>query len=215
MSMPVRVAFQGEAGAYGDEAIRRRWNGAAASVPSASFQSVVDDVLMGAVDYGILPVWNSIVGVIATGCAAVRLSRSTAYGLIVAGDAAVAVQHQLLAVPGAQLDDIHSALSHPVALAQCGQFFSTHPGIAPVAAHDTAGAARALADSGAPDTAAVASRLAAERYGLAVLREDIQDVPGNTTRFLILARRDLHTQTHALPPSESAMPGSSEMTARW
>jgi prephenate dehydratase len=196
----LRVAFQGELGAYGDQAITQCWHGSATAAPSASFEDVVVDVAWGWVDYGIIPVWNTIVGDIKSGRDAVRLGQSAAYGLVAAGEIEVAVQHQLLALPGSTLDDLDRVESHPVALAQCSQFLIAHPRIAPHPVYDTAGAARNLATrQHAPETAAkparrrhasaaIAGRAAAERYGLVILAENIQDVPDNVTRFVVLAQ---------------------------
>lgn len=183
----IHVAFQGELGAYGDQAILQHWHGAATAVPSASFEHVVADVAWGLADYGILPVWNTVVGEIAPGCAAVRIGIRAPYQLAVCGDAYVVVRHQLLALPGTTLDDIKCVASHPVALAQCGRFLAAHPHIVAKPDYDTAGAARDLALGGTRSMAAIAGRIAADRYGLSILREDIQDVPDNVTHFLILA----------------------------
>jgi prephenate dehydratase len=184
----IRVAFQGELGAYGDQAIAQHWHGAATASPSESFEDVVIDVVWGWVDYGIIPVWNTVVGDIEPGRSAVRLAKSAAHGLVVAGDTHVAVHHQLLALPGSTMDDLDCVASHPVALAQCKRFLLAHPNIVPTPVYDTAGAARDLSTHGRKTSAAIASHHAAERYGLIVLAEDIQDVPHNTTRFLVLAR---------------------------
>lgn len=184
----IHVAFQGELGAYGDQAILQHWRGAATPIPSASFEHVVADVAWGLADYGVLPVWNTVVGDVTTGCAAVRIGLRAPYHLTVLGDVHVVVRHHLLGLAGARLDEIRDVASHPVALAQCGRFLAAHPHIVVNSAYDTAGAARDLALSGPRSTAAIAGRIAAERYGLSILREDIQDVPDNVTHFLVLAR---------------------------
>jgi len=195
----IHVAFQGELGAYGDQAIAQRWRGDAVSTPSASFEHVVADVAWEIADFGIIPVWNSVVGDIAPGCAAVKLARSSPYGLVVIGDTHVVVRHHLLALPGSRLDDIKSVTSHPVALAQCGRFLAAHPKIVPTPGYDTAGAARDLVMHGTHNAAAIAGRSAAERYGLIVLGADIQDVPDNVTHFLILARPSRNNGTSHMP----------------
>jgi prephenate dehydratase len=199
-SVKLRVAFQGELGAYGDQAITQHWHGAATAVPAASFEHVVTEVAWGLSDYGIIPVWNTVVGDIATGCAAVRTAQSAAYGLIVAGDTHVVVRHQLLAVPGTSLDKITSVASHPVALAQCRSFFKRHPQILPHPFYDTAGAARDIAVRGDLKSAAIAGHAAAERYGLAVLCTDIQDIPDNVTHFLVLTRPNDRNAVAATQP---------------
>lgn len=184
----VRVAFQGELGAYGDEAIMLRWRGSAAATPRNSFEEVVAAVASGTADYGVLPVWNTIVGDIAVGNAALRLALAPDFGLSLAGDIVVAVRHHLLAPPGVALSDIESVASHPVALAQCGQFLARRPRLRPRPVYDTAGAARQLAMDRTPRAAAIAGRRAAELYGLAVVAADVQDVPDNATRFVVLER---------------------------
>lgn len=184
----IHVAFQGELGAYGEEAITQRWRGAASPVPSIGFADVVVAVSSGSVEYGILPVWNTIVGDIWRGRAALRLARSAYHGLVDVGEVQVIVRHQLLALPGCTLDDIDSVASHPVALAQCGRFLARHPHMRAVSVYDTAGAARDLATNRTRVSAAIASRAAAERYGLMILKSDIQDTPDNITRFIVLAR---------------------------
>lgn len=183
-----RVAFQGELGAYGDQAIQQRWHGGATSVPAISFEQVITDVCHYAVDYGVIPVWNTIVGEVAAGNAAVQIGISDSHGLRVLGAADVVVQHQLLALPATSLQNIRIVASHPIALAQCVRFLRSQPQMLPEPVYDTAGAARDLARCGATDAAAIAGRAAADRYGLSILHEDIQDVPNNVTRFLILGR---------------------------
>lgn len=187
-SRPTRVSFQGELGAYGDQAIAQRWQGAAIPVPAVSFEKVVADVACGLTDCGIIPVWNTIVGDIVTGGAAVRVGVSGNNGLVVTGEADVEVRHQLLALPGTVVNEIDSVTSHPVALAQCGRFLAAHPKMLLSPAYDTAGSARDLALRRTRGSAAIAGREAAERYGLVVVHADIHDIPHNVTRFVILAR---------------------------
>jgi len=181
-----RVAFQGELGAYGDEAIARHWSGAATAVPMRSFDDVVNAVIGGEAESGVLPCWNSVVGAVHDGRRA--LERAREQGLRAAGEIEVPVHHQLLANPGTTLDDVIVVASHPVALAQCRRFLSAHPLMMTCPVYDTAGAARDLARTGVPGHAAIASRAAGERYGLVVLAADIQDVAHNVTRFSVIAR---------------------------
>jgi prephenate dehydratase len=200
-----RVAFQGEAGAYGDQAIRQHWHGCAAAIPTLSFDEVVIDVARGAATYGVLPVWNTVVGDIESGRAAVRSAVSPPHNLILLGTEEVMVRHNLLVLPRTKLADVRTVASHPVALAQCARFLKTQPQMNPQVAYDTAGAARELALSAAPDAAAIAGSAAAERYGLSILCPDIQDVPVNITRFVILGRAGheaaANSQSHDDPVS--------------
>lgn len=187
VSARIRVAFQGELGAYGDEAITQRWRGDATPVPSVGFADVITAASSGLAEYGILPIWNTVVGDIRRGCAAVRLARSGRHRLIEVDEIRIIVRHQLLALPASTLEEIESVASHPVALAQCGRFLAQHQHMHPRSVYDTAGAARDIATGRPQRSAAIASRAAAERYGLVVLRSDIQDSPDNVTRFVVLA----------------------------
>jgi prephenate dehydratase len=185
---PPRVAFQGELGAYGDEAIRLQWNGAAQAVPAVTFDDVVLAVASGAVEFGVVPVWNTVVGDVVPGCEAVRSVVGVRGGLAIVGDVHVNVRHHLIALPGTTLEEIHCVTSHPVALAQCQRFFDRHPRITLQPAYDTAGAVRDIALCRTPGVAAIAGLAAAERYGLVTLAGDVQDVPDNVTHFVVLAR---------------------------
>jgi prephenate dehydratase len=181
----VRVAFQGERGAYGDDAIAELWRGEAIPVPSWSFNDVVQAVLHGSVDCGVLPIENTVVGLIAPTLDALVSART----LAVLNDIDIPIRHALLAPKGATLDGLRTVTSHPVALAQCGKFLGERPSLRAVDSYDTAGAARDVAARNDPTESAIASVAAAARYKLQVMAEDIQDVPENTTRFVVIARR--------------------------
>ena len=180
-----RVAFQGELGAFSEEAVRRYWPGETAElVPRRSCADVVRSLEDGEVDYGLLPIENSLAGnVVATYDAL-----STARGTWVVGETILPIHHCLLALPGSAIGGLKRVASHPVALAQCRRFLDSHAGLKVEAAYDTAGAAHDVAASGDRDRAAIAGRGAAERFGLDILASDIEDRPDNQTRFLALAR---------------------------
>lgn len=186
-AMP-RVAFQGELGAYGEEAIVQRWRGEATPVPSYTFGDVVTALGAARAEYAVLPVWNTVVGDVDPGLEAVRAALALPTRPVMGDQIEVRIRHQLLAPHGTRLDDVVEAASHPVALAQCGAFFARHPHIERRDAYDTAGAARALAQSRTPRSAAIAGPLAAARYGLSVLATDIQDIAHTITRFVVLHR---------------------------
>lgn len=131
-----------------------------------------------------IPVENATIGVVSEGAAALAAFPA----LVRADETVVRVCLCLLAPPGSEARGLRRVHSQPVALAQCGRFLAQHPWIEPVAAHDTAGAAREVASRGDTTVGAIASRPAAERYGLAVLAEDIADVPRNYTRFVAVTR---------------------------
>jgi prephenate dehydratase len=180
-----RVAFQGAPGAFGEEAVRR-WRGDAHPRPCATFADVVDAVRTGAADAGVLPVHNRIAGPV---LAARAVLDAHADALQLTGEVAVRVALCVLARPGTALTDLRVVRSHPVALAQCGAFLAAHPAITAEPWWDTAGAARDLAAGGDAHVGALASRLAAERWGLQLLATDVQDAVDNWTRFVVIGAR--------------------------
>ncbi len=175
------VAFQGEHGAYSELAARRLVPGGA-YVPCREFLEVFEGVERGDFDLGVVPVENSLEGVV-TGVNQLLVTTP----LTVIAEARVAVHHCLLAVPGTDYRELRMVYSHPQALAQCRGFLSRNK-LEPRPFYDTAGAARMLARENPSAAAAIASRLSAELFGLEVLKESIDDGPFNATRFLLLRR---------------------------
>jgi monofunctional chorismate mutase len=192
----MRVAFQGDRGAYAEGAISAFWRHPVEPIPAATFAGAIRAVIAGDADACVIPVENSIVGRVEAGWQAVIAHPE----LRNVGEVVVPVRHCLLAPKGATIQGLRSAASHPVALAQCTRFFESNPAIRATKAFDTAGAAREIADAGDPSRAAIASQEAAERYGLAVLREGIQDHAENCTRFVVLVSQSsrLWRRTHAI-----------------
>ncbi|HSJ26176.1 MAG TPA: prephenate dehydratase [Longimicrobiales bacterium] len=177
-----RVAFQGEAGAFSEAAARRVFGGDVITVPCPTFAGIAEQVLAGDAGYGMLPVENSIAGGVGGGYDVLSTGR-----LAVVGEVVEPIGLCVLGVPGAGLAEVRRVLSHPVALAQCQRFLDGLVEADALAVHDTAGAARLVAERGDRATVAVAGRFAAELYGLAVLAEDVQDRPDNQTRFFVVA----------------------------
>jgi prephenate dehydratase len=177
------VSFQGEPGAFSEEAVLALFGGRAQPVPRRDFAGVAAAVASGETAYGLLPIENSVAGSV-VGSYDVLASSD----LSVVGEVIRPIRHCLLGVRGASLDEVARVLSHPVALAQCGRFLMGHPAMEPVATYDTAGAAMQVATAGLATTAAIAARGAGERYGLDILVEDIQDRMDNQTRFLLVTK---------------------------
>ena len=178
-----RVAFQGELGAYSEEAATALCGEDLEFVPCRGFIDVVTAVVDGHADRGVLPVENSIIGRVIAGADA-----AATVGLRVVQKITLPIHHCLLAPRGAVVDGLVRVLSHPAALAQCARFLRAHPRIEIIEWYDTAGAARDVALSADLGTAAIASRRAAQRYQLDVLLEGVEDDTGNSTSFVLVEK---------------------------
>ncbi|WP_083100602.1 prephenate dehydratase [Pseudophaeobacter leonis] len=179
--MTGKIAIQGELGSYSHEACRNARHDMDV-LPCGTFEDVIEAVRSGAADQAMLPVENSTYGRVADSHRLLPHS-----GLHIIDEAFVRVHINLLAVPGARLEDIREAKSHLVLLPQCGDFLRKNNILGRVSP-DNARAARDVAAAGDIHTAALASELAAEIYGLEVLARKIEDRGDNTTRFLIMSR---------------------------
>ncbi len=178
--MTNRIAFQGEPGAYSHEACRNA-RPEMEALPCRTFEDVIESVRSGAADLAMLPVENTTYGRVAD------IHRLLPHsGLQIIDEAFVRVHINLLAVPGATLDDITEAHSHLVLLPQCAGFLRQH-GIHGRVSPDNARAAREVSEAGKIHSAALASELAGEIYGLNVLARHIEDHGDNTTRFLVMS----------------------------
>ncbi len=181
----MRIAYQGEPGAF-SEAASRQIDATAELTPCKAFEDVFEAVEGGAVDCGVLPIENSIGGSIHR-----NFDLLLQHDLPIVGEVEQPVVHHLLALPGVTLDRIRRVYSHPQALAQCDRFLRTLSGVDIIATYDTAGSAKMIADGRLEDAAAVASARAAEVFGLATIKSSIQDFERNTTRFLVVGRQPL------------------------
>jgi prephenate dehydratase len=184
MAAPLRVAFQGELGAFGELAIRQLFGTDADAVPQREFRDVAQALHTGTVERAVFPVHNSIVGPVTSSVAALEETP----GFAIVDETHVAVRLCVLGVPGSHLDRARELDSHPVALAQVGRWLARHPHISPRAVHDTAGAARLVAERNDPATLALASAVCATHYGLVILAQDVQDLADNVTRFVLVER---------------------------
>ena len=181
MTKLTKIAFQGEPGANSHIAIAEAYPDAEA-LPYATFEDALAAISSAEADLGMIPIENSVAGRVADIHHLLPQS-----GLFIVGEWFLPVHHQLMAPRGARLSDIKSVESHVHALGQCRRIIRKL-GIKPIVAADTAGSARDVAERGDKSRAAIASRLAADIYGLDVLSEDVEDEEHNTTRFVVLAR---------------------------
>jgi len=181
ISRAKKVAFQGEPGAFGNQAAREAIPHAAA-IPKPSFEDAVEAVRSGETDLAIIPIENALHGRIAD----IHHLLPEA-GLYIVGEHFLRIHLQLLGVKGAGLADIKTVFSQAPALSQCRKIIKEMK-LRAQEWHDTAGSARHIAELKDPSAAAVASALAGELYGLDVLKADVEDEKHNTTRFIIMAR---------------------------
>jgi len=180
----LKVAFQGEIGAYSEIAVYEHFTSDIQTIPCKSFSDVFKSVEAGNVDYGVVPIENSIEG-----------SVNQVYDLFlecdlkVCGEIILKIEHCLLANQNANLNSIKVVYSHPQALAQCSDFLE-RLGCEIIPTYDTAGGAKIIKERGTNDVAAIASERAAEIYGMKILARDISNTPDNYTRFLVISTED-------------------------
>jgi prephenate dehydratase len=186
------VAFQGEPGANSHLAIHEVYPDAEA-LPCATFEDAFAVIASGEAQLGMIPIENSVAGRVAD---IHHLMPDS--GLHIVAEHFMPVRHQLMAPKGASLEGIKTVESHVHALGQCRKIIR-RLGIKPVVAADTAGSAREIAEVGDNTRAAIATRLAAEIYGLSILAEDIEDESHNTTRFIVLSRESRWAKSGAGP----------------
>jgi prephenate dehydratase len=177
----MKIAFQGEPGANSHIAIVEAYPDAE-PMPCATFEDALAAIASGEAELGMIPIENSIAGRVAD-----IHHLLPASGLFIVGEWFLPISHQLMAPRGATLADIKTVESHVHALGQCRNIIRKM-GIKPIVAADTAGSARIVAERGDKSCASLASRLAAEIYGLDILAEDVEDEAHNTTRFVVLAK---------------------------
>ena len=180
------VAFQGERGAFSENALLRYFPEGARGVPYPEFRDVFDAVLAGKVRFGIVPVENTLTG-----------SIHQNYDLLlqypdirIVGEKIIRIVHHLIGLPGATPEGIRRVYSHPQALSQCALFLERFPEWEKVPFYDTAGAVGFIAREARPENAAIASLEAARAHGMKVLKEGIESNSRNYTRFVIIAREE-------------------------
>ncbi len=176
-----RVAFQGERGAFSEEAAVRLLGEEATLVPRPTFESLFSSIAEGVADCALAPVENSLAGSVHRSYD--LLLEST---LHIASEVIIPIRHFLIGCPGSSFDSIKSVASHPVALSQCEGFFAAHPHVRRVVAEDTAGSVAQVIERGDHARAAIAGKRAAEIYGGDILREGLEDHRENFTRFVLL-----------------------------
>lgn len=177
-----RVAFQGERGAFSEEAALKLLGQDIELVPRRTFAELYRSIDEGVAELALAPVQNSIAGVVQSSVDLLEKS-----SLSVVDEIEIHISQNLIGCDSATLSEVTTVMSHPVALAQCRQFFADHPSLKPVEADDTAGSVAEIVRRGDKTIAAIAGRHAAEVYGAVILQENIQDTTDNYTRFVLLS----------------------------
>ena len=176
-----KITFQGEYGAYSHLACSKAFPKLEA-IPSRTFESALDNVRRGECDLAMIPVENSVAGRVAD----IHYLLG-GYDLKIYSEHFQKVEHQLLVKPGVNLNEVKYVRSHSMAIGQCQEVIS-ELGLSTIVMADTAGSAKYISEQENSKDAAIASKLAAETYGLEIVKDDIQDMKHNTTRFLIMSK---------------------------
>lgn len=181
----ITAAFQGERGAFSEDAAARVLAGEIDPAPRSTFEDMFAAVATGAADCALAPIENTLAGSIMK-----NYDLLVEHELVIVGEVVLRVVHNLIARPGAKLDEIKRIYSHPIALAQCERFLAARRHVEVVPAQDTAGSVKMIMAGGRSDEAAVAGRSAAATYGAEILVEGIESNAQNFTRFFVVARPD-------------------------
>lgn len=178
-----RASFQGELGAFSQQAIRQLLGPDAEPVPHQRFIEAFRALEKGEVTAAVLPIENTLHGSVHE-----NYDNLLQFNLPIVAETSVRIVHNLIACPGVPFSKVKKVYSHPVAINQCLQFFEKNPQVERVPFYDTAGSVKMLMEQKLTDAAAIASSLAAETYGARILKKSIEDDRQNFTRFFLLRR---------------------------
>jgi prephenate dehydratase len=192
------VAFQGERGAFSEEAARKLLGAGIAVVPSTRFEDVFRSLKEGHSTGAVVPIENTLAGSVHE-----NYDHLQNFDLPIVAETSVRIVHNLIAENGVKFSAIRRVFSHPVALNQCLNFFAENPQIERIPFYDTAGSVKMIAEEGLRDAGAIASAVAADIYGARILRKSIEDDRQNFTRFFLL-RRPEYARKHAAKGGDPA-----------
>jgi len=181
----LRVAFQGELGAFSQEAVYKLLGEQVEVVPLPSFHEVFQSLKRKQVQAAVIPIENSLAGSVHE-----NYDHLLNFDFRIVGETNVRINHNLIALPGVSFRQIRRVYSHPVALGQCLRFFARYPRLEKVPFYDTAGSVKMIVEQQLKDAAAIASAVAARIYGAHILRRSIEDDRRNYTRFFLLRRAE-------------------------
>jgi prephenate dehydratase len=190
------IAFQGERGAFSEEATRNLLGGGVQVLPCTRFEDLFRNLKDGRAAGAVVPIENTLAGSVHE-----NYDHLVNFELPIVAETSVRIVHNLIALPGVKFSQIKRVYSHPVALNQCLDFFGRNPQMEKVPFYDTAGSVKMLAEERLTDAAAIASRVAADIYGARILRRSIESDRQNFTRFFLL-RTPAYARRH--PPRAAA-----------
>jgi prephenate dehydratase len=184
----IKVAIQGELGSFSHEAAERMLPGCTL-VPCARSAEVFNHVERGSAAAAVIPIENSLAGTVAE-----HADLLVAREVFIQAEFLLRIAHNLIAAPGVKLSAVRQALSHPVALDQCRDFFRRHPRIEPVPFYDTAGSVKHVIAHLLPAAAGIAGRHAAREYSGKILQAGIEDDKRNFTRFFLICKSEVESK---------------------
>jgi prephenate dehydratase len=182
---PVKVAFQGERGAFSEDAARELLGPESVPVPHRTFEAMFESVARIDADCAVVPIENSLAGSVYK-----NYDLLLEHNLTIVGEANLRIAHNLITPPGVRLEAVRRVYSHPVALAQCERFLRAHPQMEAEPAYDTAGSVKMIMERRRADEGAIAGGSAALVHGAQIVAAGIESHPRNFTRFLLLTRPD-------------------------
>ena len=192
------IAFQGERGAFSEEAIRKLVGPKASPLPAQRFEDVFRHLKEGRVTGAVVPIENTLAGSVHE-----NYDHLQHFELPIVGETSVRIVHNLIAPEGVRFSKIRRVFSHPVALNQCLDFFLRNPQFERIPFYDTAGSVKMVMEKAYPDAAAIASRVAAEIYGARILRRSIESDRRNFTRFFLLRTAE-YARRHPIEAAPNA-----------
>ncbi len=185
-----KVCFFGAPGSYSEQAMEECFGTEVTGFPAATFKEVMEAVQSGKAEFGVLPIENTTTGGITD-----SYDLLMEYDNYLVGEHVVKIEHALLGVPGARIEDIREVYSHSQGLSQCKKFFDEHPGIRPAVSGSTSESAKKVMEAENISQAAIASKRAASIYGLAILAECLNTEDANSTRFIIITNKKQYLPT--------------------
>ncbi len=179
-----RVVCFGEHGAYTEQAMEEVFGKNITAINKGTFREVMETVANGEAKFGVLPIENTSTGGITD-----IYDLFLEYDVTIVAEHIVKVEQTLMGFPGSKLEDIKIVYSHPQGLMQCSKFFEEHPSISTKTYSSTSAAAKKVADDGSKTQAAIASKRAAELFGLDIIKEQVNHESKNYTRFIIISNQ--------------------------